>query len=119
MPWALGNSHAIALTWATSSGGKTTRATRARSILKPVKPLLVEATSPPPDHVGIHVQAPCDLRVRRTLRRIEDELGALHPLVSERVARRPMLELCALFVTQDDLIRAALRHRQTDSTRST
>src|SRR5207249_11562717 len=42
-PCRLGSSHAIALTWATSSGGKTTRAARAGSILKPTEALVVRS----------------------------------------------------------------------------
>jgi len=80
------------LTWATSSGGKTARATRARSILEPFQPLLVEAFPPAANHVGVHLQAPSDLSVRCAPSRVEHELRALHPLMRECVTRRPMLE---------------------------
>jgi hypothetical protein len=79
----------------------------------------VEATSPAPDNLGVHLQAPGDLGVRRTLAGVEDELGALHSLVRERVARRPMLELRTLLADQDDLIALATRHRPRDSPEAT
>jgi hypothetical protein len=44
-----GSSQALAFTRATSSGGKTTRASRALPILEPREPLLEEASPPAPD----------------------------------------------------------------------
>jgi hypothetical protein len=103
------------LTWATSAGGKTARAARALAILKPFQPLVVEASSPAPDNDVVHVQAPGDLDVGEPVSGVEDELGALHQPVRQRVARRPMLELRTLLVAHNDPIAIAARHRRHDS----
>jgi len=92
-PWALGNSHAIAFTSATSSGGKTARATRPRSILKTPKSLLAEASSPVPDAIGRHVDARGDLAIRVALGRQQHKLGTNHHPVGQRQARRPPPQL--------------------------
>ncbi len=68
-PWALGSSHATALTSATSSGGKAARATRPRSILETLESLLAEASSPVSDAVGRHVYPRGDLAVGMPLGR--------------------------------------------------
>jgi hypothetical protein len=57
-----GSSQAIAFTWATSSGGKTTRPARPLPILKPRQPLLEKALPPAPHHL-----APVVERVAHTL----------------------------------------------------
>lgn len=97
-----GGSHATALTWATSSGGKTARATRARSVLEPLEALLREAFSPPPNDLGRHVEPASDLNVGHPARRIEHQLGSLDLPVRAGVASRHVLELATLPGTQSD-----------------
>jgi len=48
-PCVSGSSHAIALTCATSSGGKAPRSTRPRLIAKSFEPLFAESSPPLPD----------------------------------------------------------------------
>jgi hypothetical protein len=110
-----GGSQATAFTWATSSGGKTARATRPRSVLEALEPLLGEASSPAPHYVGVHLQPPGDLGVSQAVRGVEDELGALDVFVGERVAGGAVLKLAPLPVAQDNLVAAASGHRQDDS----
>jgi hypothetical protein len=74
-PWSLGSSHAIAFTWATSCGGKTARAARARSVAQSLKALLEEASSPAPDDLGTQVEPARELDIVETVRRVEDELA--------------------------------------------
>jgi hypothetical protein len=98
------------LTCATCCGGKTTRATRPRSILKTSHPLAREATSPAPNDLGRAIEPRRDLDIAQPVRRIEHQLGPLHDLVRQRVASRPTLELDALLGAQDDLCGAASHH---------
>ena len=76
--------------------GKTARSTRPCSILKTVHALALKATSPAPDDLGIAVEPGGDLDVAQSVSRVEHELGALHHLVRQRVARRAPLKLAAL-----------------------
>jgi hypothetical protein len=111
----LGSSHAIAFTWATSSGGKTARAARARSVAQSLKTLLEEASSPAPDDLGAQVQPARDLDIVETIRRVEDELRALHLPMRPRVARRAVLELGALLLAQLNPVAAPARHHPRSS----
>jgi hypothetical protein len=92
-PCVLGSSHAIALTCATSRGGKTARATRALEILKPAQSPLAEASSPAPDRLARHPEPLTDLGVRQTLGRKQHQLGPLHLPVRSGVAGGAMLKL--------------------------
>jgi hypothetical protein len=114
-PCCLGSSHAIALTSATCSGGEAARAARAFPVLQTFKTLIVEAFSPPTDKLGHHPQPGADLNIAQPLSRIQHELGSQHLTMRPRVARRAMLQLAPLLVTQIDLISAATRHHESDS----
>jgi hypothetical protein len=74
----LGSSQAIALTWATSSGGKTARVARPRPVLQTLEALLAESSSPATDDVRGHAEALPDLHVGLPLCRVEHKLGALY-----------------------------------------
>jgi hypothetical protein len=113
-----GSSHATALTRATSSGGKTTRAPRALSVLQTLQALLGEAFSPTPDDIRIHIQTPPDLDIRLTVSGIEHKLGALDLLMRARVTRSDMLKLAALLCAQHDP-GSRSRHRHRDSRQAT
>jgi hypothetical protein len=71
----------------------------------------MEAPSPASHHLRGDAQPTGDLGVGQPRRGVEHELGALHLTVRPRVARRPVLELNALLIAQDDLVTAATRHR--------
>jgi hypothetical protein len=114
MPSWRGSSHATALTCATSSGGKTTRAARAWSVLQTLQALLSEAFSPTPDDIRIHIQTPTDLDIRLAISGVEHKLGALDLLMRARVARSDMLKLTALLCAQHDP-RSRPRHHHRDS----
>jgi len=110
----LGSSHAIALTCATSSGGKTTRAPRAWPVLQTVQTLLGEAFSPATDDIRMHIQTPTDLDIRLAISGVEHKLGALDLQVRARVARSDMLKLTTLPCAQHDP-RSRPRHHHQDS----
>jgi hypothetical protein len=116
-PCSLGSSHAIALTCATSSGGKTARATRALSVRQPLEALLAEASSPAPHDLGAQVEPASDLDVVETVRRVQDELGALHLPMRPRVAGGPVLKLAALRLAELNPIAASARHHRQSSVR--
>src|SRR5205823_1003054 len=63
-PCSRGNSHAIAFTRATSSGGKTPRTPRPRSITQAIESLLKEPFPPQRDRPQRAVEPTRDLRVR-------------------------------------------------------
>jgi hypothetical protein len=92
-PWALGSSHAIALTCATSSGGKTARTTRPRSILETLDALSSEPFSPAGDAIGGHIEARGDLEIGEPLGRQQHQLRTHHHAVGQRQAARAALEL--------------------------
>jgi hypothetical protein len=89
----LGSSHATAFTWATSSGGKTARTTRPRSILKTLDALSREPFSPAGDAIGGHIEARGDLAIGVPLGRQQHQLRAHHDAVGQRQAGRAAREL--------------------------
>ena len=113
-----GNSHAIALTCAISSGGKTTRATRAWLILQTLQALLGETFSPAPHDFRIHVQTPTDLDIRLTSSGVEHELCTLDLLIRARVTPSNMLKLTTLLGAQHDP-GSRSRHHHKDSRQTT
>jgi hypothetical protein len=92
-PCCLGNSHAIALTCATSCGGKTARATRPRSILKTLDALNGKPFSPVRDPVGRHVHPRSDLTIGAPVGGQQHQLRADHNPIGQRQAARPPLKL--------------------------
>ena len=111
-PCSRGSAQAIALTRVSSSGGKTARAARPRSILEPHKPLIVEASSPASDDLRRRLQPAGDLHVRCPLGRVQDHLRPLDDLVRQCVAGHAALKLGPLLPAQDDLVGAPSRHRR-------
>jgi hypothetical protein len=111
----LGSPQAIALTWATSSGGKTARAARSPVILEPFEPRFAEASSPATHRLPAHAQPLADLDVCLPLGRQKHELRALHFPMGPRVAGGAVLELGALCAAQHDLMGTASWHRAPDS----
>jgi hypothetical protein len=89
----LGSSHAIALTWATSSGGKTARATRPRLIYKTIQAIGCESSPPLTNHLGAHLKPSGDLSVRQAISGVEHKLCPLHIAVGQRQLRRAPLKL--------------------------
>jgi hypothetical protein len=111
-----GNSQAIALTSATCSGGKTARATRARSVLEPLKALLEETPSPAADYPRRGVKPSRDLDIRLALRRIEHDPRPLHLPPGALLGPSDPLKLPALLAAQLDAVRGPTCHRCADST---
>ena len=88
-----GSSHAIALTSATCSGGKTARSTRPRVILKPIQPFSTEPLSSPGDAIDGAVQPRGDVDVLHPVGRVEDHPRPLHHPERQRDRDRPPLKL--------------------------
>ena len=110
-----GSSHAIALTSATCSGGKTARATRARLVLQTLKTLLGEPSSPPADQSRRGIKPPGDLRVRHPVRSVEHDPSALHILKRKLLRASATLELRALLIAELDPVTTWTRHRHITS----
>ena len=111
----MGSSHATALTCATSSGGKTARATDPRLIPQTLKSLFAESSSPPTDRLSAHPQTDPDLGVGLAFRRHQHELGPLHLKMGPRVAGGDVLKLDSLGLAQHHIVGAPSRHRHTSS----
>jgi hypothetical protein len=111
----LGSSHAIALTCATSSGGKTARTTRPRFIRETRQTPLGKPTSPPTDRLRAHPQPPTDLGIAMTLASKQHQLRSQHLTMRAGVTRGAMLKLLALGLLEDDLLGDWTWHRQPDS----
>src|SRR5215204_6714011 len=103
-PCVLGSSHAIALTCATSSGGKTARATDPRLVPQTLKALLAESSSPPTHRLPTHPQARADLSVGLAVCRHQHQLGPLHLQMRPRVTRSDVLKLGPLGLAQEHLV---------------
>src|SRR5829696_8631886 len=116
-PCVLGSSHAIALTCATSSGGKAARATDPRLVPQTLKALLAESSSPPTHRLPTHPQARADLSVGLAVCRHQHQLGPLHLQMRPRVTRSDMLKLGPLGLAQEHLVGAAPGHHPRSSPR--
>jgi hypothetical protein len=114
-PWVVGSAHAIALTCATSSGGKTARATRPRPVPQTLKALLAESSPPPADRLAAHPQPRTDLGVRHTVGGHQHQPGPLDLQMRPHVTRRDVLKLSPLGLAQDHLARTAAGHRRNSS----
>ena len=109
-PCRTGSSQAIALTSATCSGGKTARASRARSVLQPLQTFVMEAPSPATDDPRRCVQASGDVHVAFPCGCIEDDLGALHLPPGKLLGAGDPLELQSLPLAQLDLVTGRTCH---------
>src|SRR3954454_7643016 len=116
-PCVAGNSHAIALTSATCSGGKTARATRARLVLQTLQALLGESSSPLAHDPGRGVQPRRYLGVVKTLSGIEHDPRPLHITKRHRLRARHPLKLAALLIAELDPVTRRARHDDQHSPR--
>jgi hypothetical protein len=110
-PCDSGNSHAIALTSATCSGGKTTRSTRPRLVAQPRQPMLGESSPPTTNQPRRAIQPGRDLGVVQPLGRVEHDPRALH--IPEGQLLRPCgpLEHHARLLAELNPVTGRTRHR--------
>ena len=108
-PCARGSPQAIAFTSATSSGGKTPRTARSRSIAKTIPPLHEGAFTPQRHRPQRAVEATGNLRVRPPLGGKQHDLRAQHLTVRHRVARSAQTQLPRFLLAQLDP-EGTLRH---------
>ena len=109
-PCVAGSSHAIALTSATCCGGKTTRATRARSVLQTITAIMKEPFSPLPDDPRGRVQPRSDLGV---LRGIQHDPRALHILKRQLLSPSATHQLPTLSLGEHDPVTGRACHCDT------
>src|SRR5205085_3997354 len=107
---SIGSSHAMTLTSATSCGGKTTRSTRPRLILKALQTLSAKSSSPPSDAVRRAIQPGGDVDVLHPLGRVEHDPRALHHPEGQRHRRRTPLKLDTFLLRQLDHMPASPGH---------
>src|ERR671922_780355 len=114
-PWVTGSSQAIALTWATCSGGKTARATRARLVDEPPETIGGESSSPAPDTARRGVEPARDLGVGHPSRGVEHDPRPLHVLERQLLGPGAALQHPELLVGELDPISGRACHRPTIS----
>src|SRR4051794_18888763 len=107
----------MTLTSATSCGGKTTRSTRPRLILKAVQTLRAKSSSSPRDAVRRAVKACGDIDVLHPVGRVEHDPCALPHPPRQRHRRRAPLKLDTLGVRELDHIPTGPGHISQFATR--
>ncbi len=109
-PSRAGNSQARALTATTTSGGKDRRSAASGALVQTRQALLEEAFAPLGHDLPASVQAQSDLVVVVSLGGHEDDLGANHISIRQRIATRPRLQLSALIAGQAEHVWAFPRN---------
>src|ERR1700674_2062981 len=109
-PRIAGSSHASALIWTTSCGGKSPGPTRAWAFLKTGHALLEESLAPETDDITSDGEGGCDLIIGATLRRQQDHARSHDLKIWQRILARSTLQGIALARRQDDAVRAVTRH---------
>ncbi len=109
-PRVAGSSHASALIWTTSSGGKSPGPTRAWAFLKAGHALLEESLAPETDDITSDGEGRCDLLIGATLRRQQDHARSHHLNIWQRILAHPTLQDGSLARRQDYAVRAVTRH---------
>jgi hypothetical protein len=111
-PCDSGSSHAIALTSATCSGGKTARSTRPRPVAQPLQTMLGESSSPATDQTGRAIKARRDLGVGQPIGGIQHDPRALDVLERQLLRTRRPLKHRALILAKLDPVTGRARHPQ-------
>src|SRR6266545_5939298 len=103
-PSVAGSSHASALIWTTSSGGKSPGPTRARALLQAGHALLEEPLAPLADDFPPRREGGGDLVVGEPLRREQDHLGPTHLKIRQRILSGALLQDARFRRREDDPI---------------
>jgi hypothetical protein len=120
--WA-GSSHAKALTWTMSSGGKTPGPARTRTFFQAGQALLEESFAPLTDDFPTGIQATGNLIIGPTLGGAKNHPGAENLKIWQRILCGPMLQFRSFLSREQDLERAVSWHashpaKSTDRTQS-
>src|SRR5712691_5670871 len=109
-PRVAGSSHARALIWTTTSGGKNPGASRAWSLLQAAQPFVEEAFAPETDHVASDRERGGDRVVGPPLGGKQDHLGPEDGEIRQRIFPGTTLQRLLFLPRQLDLVRASPRH---------
>src|SRR5919197_3950808 len=111
-PRVAGNSHARALTWTTTSGGKSSGATRARAFVQAGQALIEESLAPEADDVAANREGSGDFVIAEPLGGQEDHLRAHDLKIRQRIFSRAALQDLALVRRERNDIGAFARQTQ-------
>src|SRR5207244_4694651 len=109
-PSVAGSSHARALIWTTTSGGKKPGAARAGALLQAVQAFVEEPFSPQTDHVASHRQRGRDGVVGPPVGGQQDHLGPEDSKIWQRILPGASQQRLRLLPRQLDLLWALPRH---------
>src|SRR6266851_3738121 len=109
-PSVAGSSHARALIWTTTSGGKNPGAARAGALLQAVQAFVEEAFAPETDHVASDRERGGDRVVGPALGGKQDHLGPEDYTIWQRILQGATLQRLLFLPRQLDPVRASSRH---------
>jgi hypothetical protein len=109
-PRVAGSSHARALTWTTTSGGKNSGATRAGPLVEAGQAFVEEALAPTTDDVATDGEGGGNVIITATVGGGEDDEGPEHLKIRQRIFPGSSLENLAFFRRERDDIWAVSRH---------
>src|SRR6266851_3331141 len=109
-PSVAGSSHARALIWTTTSGGKKPGAARAGALLQAVQAFMEEAFAPDTDHVATDRERGGDHVVGPPLGGKQDHLGSEDGEIRQRIFPGATLQRPLFLSRQLDPVRASSRH---------
>src|SRR5436309_8802272 len=109
-PRVAGSSHARALIWTTTSGGKKPGAARARSLLQAVQAFVEEPFAPQTDHVASHRQRGRDGVVGPPVGGQQDHLGPEDGKIWQRILPGASLQRLRFLPRQLEVVWALPRH---------
>src|SRR5712691_3042434 len=109
-PSVAGSSHARALIWTTTSGGKKPGAARAGALLQAVQPFMEEAFAPETDDVASDRERGGDRVVGPPLGGKQDHLGPQDGKIRQRILPGATLQRLLFVPRQSDLVWALSRH---------
>jgi hypothetical protein len=109
-PRVAGNSHAMAFTCTTSSGGKNRGPTRPRSFLESGQALVKEAFAPETDHVAAHRKRSGDFVIAQAFRSEQNHPCSENLEIWQRIPSRSTLQHAPLLTSEIDTERTVPRH---------
>jgi hypothetical protein len=109
-PRVAGSSHARALTWTTTSGGKSPGATRAGALLEAGQAFAEETLAPGADDIATDRERGGNVIVTATVGRGEDDARPEHLEIRQRIFPGSGLKDLAFLRGERDDVRAVSRH---------
>src|ERR687892_723987 len=109
-PSVTGNSHAMAFTCTTTSGGKNRGAARPGSLLQSWQSLMEEPLAPETDHIASDVQGCADFIIGSSLCSQQNHLGAQDLEIRQRIFSSAAFQNFSFLFRERDLKRASSGH---------